>query len=338
MRPIYLYTAVFFVFFALPLSAQDIHYSQFDYSMLNLNPAHTGLFDGDYRLNANQRTQWKSVTVPFSTFSIAADASQPLEKENWGAGVVVNHDIAGDSRFRTFQFNFTGSYFFKLKADTTQKLSFGMMAGITNRNLNYDALYFDNQYDGLQYDPSLPTQETFSRESRFYMNLQLGAIYHKTLGSRKFVMGGITLANILKPKQSYFDVNTIKLDRRFDFHASAQFPINETFEIIPSVLVQFQGKYNEIIAGSQLRYILVNEKGVYRALRGGAFYRNKDAVFLNVGFEMDNKWTAAVSYDINLSDLIPASNRRGGLEFSLIYILDVFNPKRIQHRVCPNYI
>ena len=332
-----IYTLFIVLLLAASCVAQDIHYSQYDYSMLNLNPAHTGLFDGDYRLNANQRTQWKSVTIPYSTFSLAADAFEPLEKKNFGAGIQVNHDIAGDSHFRTFQFNFTGSYFVKM-ADTTQKLSIGVLAGITNRNINYDQLYFDNQYNGIQYDPGLDHQETFSRESRTYMNLQFGAIYFKSLGHRKFIMGGIALANISKPKQSYFDVNTIKLDRRFDLHANAQFPINETFEVMPSILCQFQGTYKEIIAGSQLRYILVNEKGVYRALRGGVFYRTKDAAFVNVGFEMDHKWTAAVSYDLNLSDLIPASNRRGGLEFSLIYILDVFNPKRIQHRVCPNYI
>ena len=47
---------------------QDIHWSQFNDNQLYQNPAHTGHFDGDYRFIGNYRDQWRSVTVPFSTF------------------------------------------------------------------------------------------------------------------------------------------------------------------------------------------------------------------------------------------------------------------------------
>ena len=50
--------------------AQDIHFSQFYFSPLNLNPAATGIFDGDYRIAGNHRQQWRSVTTPYTTFGI----------------------------------------------------------------------------------------------------------------------------------------------------------------------------------------------------------------------------------------------------------------------------
>ena len=320
----------------LELKAQDIHYSQYDLSPLNLNPANTGMFDGTYRLNSSYRTQWRSVTVPYTTFTLAADALHPFQKKDFAVGLLVNHDIAGDSRFKTFQFNLTGNYFLPIK-DSTLKIGIGLLAGITNRNLSYDALYFDNQYDGTAYVPSLSTGESFSRESRTYMNLQLGASLYKQLSKRNFIHGGIALSNITKPKQSYFDVTTIQLDRRFNIYTAVNYALNDQFELIPSFSLQFQGKYSELVIGSQLRYILVNEKGVYRAIRAGLAYRTVDAGFLSVGIDYD-KWIAGISYDINVSDLIPASNARGALEFSIIYIIDVFNPKLIQHRICPNYI
>ncbi len=295
------------------------------------------MFDGDYRFAANQRTQWRSVTVPYSTFSLSADAYQPFQKENIGAGILINHDIAGDSRFRTFQVNFTGAYYFKPAADTNSLFSFGALMGFTNRYIDYSALYFDNQFDGYQYNPSLSTGENFARESRAYFNLQLGFAWHKKLAGRNYFNSGIALANITKPKQSYFDVNSIQLDRRFNLHGTFQYALNTEWELIPSTQLQIQGKYYELLFGSQLRYILINEKGVYRAIRAGAFYRTADAGYLLVGLDYD-KWIASVSYDINLSTLVPASNYRGGLEFSLIYILDVFKPQKIQHRICPNYI
>jgi type IX secretion system PorP/SprF family membrane protein len=319
------------------LRAQDIHYSQFDFSPLNLNPANTGVFNGDYRFAANQRTQWKSVTVPFSTFSISADAFEPKEKKNTAVGLQVNHDIAGDSRFRTFQFNATGALFLPFKSDSSTKISIGAMLGVSNRNITYDQLYFDEQYNGYSYNPSLDNGENFSRESRTYINMQIGAAYYKQLTKRNFIHAGISLANITKPKQSYYDVTAIKLDRKFNLHATVQYAINDELEIIPSFMGQFQGKYKEVIIGGQARYILLNEKGVYRAVRGGIFYRSKDAGYLSVGIDYD-KWQVGISYDINLSDLVPASLHRGGLELAVIYIIDLFNPKMIQRRICPNYI
>lgn len=315
---------------------QDIHYSQFDLSPLNLNPANTGLFEGSYRFAGNYRNQWRSVTTPYSTFSLSADGYQPLDKQNLGLGLTINNDIAGDSKFHTFQCNLSGSYFLPVK-DSTLKITAGAMLGLTSRNLSYDALRFDNQYNGIYYDPSLSTGENFARESRTYINLQLGAAFNKKLSARNFITGGIALANISKPKQSYFDVTSIQLDRRFNVHATMNYALNDKLEIVPSVYSQFQGTYKELIAGSQVRYILVNEKGVYRAVRAGAFYRSSDAGYLSVGIDYD-KWVAGISYDINISKLVPASRYRGALEFGVIYIIDVFRPKMIQRRICPNYI
>lgn len=320
----------------LSVWAQDIHYSMYDFSPLNLNPANTGMFDGTYRFNSSYRTQWRSVTVPYTTFTLAADALKPFHKEQLALGLIVNHDIAGDSRFKTFQFNLTGNYLLPIK-DSTLRIGVGMMTGITNRNLSYDALYFDNQYDGSTYNPGLSNGENFGRESRTYLNLQIGTTIYKKLSKRNFYIAGITFSNLSKPKQSYFDVTTIKLDRRFHIHGLFNYALSDKIEIIPSLSAQFQGKYKEIIGSAQLRYILINEKGVYRAIRGGFSYRSVDAGYFSVGMDYD-KWSAGVSYDINISHLVPASNMRGALEFSVIYILDIFNPKLIQHRICPNYI
>jgi type IX secretion system PorP/SprF family membrane protein len=331
--------SILFGLMVLPLvsGAQDIHYSQFDYSPLNLNPANAGLFKGSYRFAGNYRQQWRSVTVPYSTFSLSADGFEPLQKKNLGAGIQINHDIAGDSRFRTFQCNLSGAYLLPFKNDSTTRISLGATLGISARSLTYDALYFDNQYDGIQYNPSLANGENFNRESRAYMNLQLGAAFYRQLSLRNFITGGIALGNILKPKQSYFDVNSIKLDRRFNVHATLNYALDAQFELVPSVMGQFQGKYKEIIFGSQLRYIMLNEKGEFRAVKTGLFYRTRDAGYIMAGIDYNN-WTGSVSYDLNFSKLVPASQHRGAIEFSVIYIINVFNPKMIQRRICPNYI
>ena len=43
------------------LNSQDIHFSQFYMSPLNLNPAMTGVMNGNIRLTGNYWNQWASV-------------------------------------------------------------------------------------------------------------------------------------------------------------------------------------------------------------------------------------------------------------------------------------
>ena len=49
-------------------------------------------------------------------------------------------------------------------------------------------------------------------------------------------------------------------------------------------------------------------------------------------------WFVGLSYDINTSTLVPASKARGGFEIAVRYIMYRFKPKRIEHRVCPDFI
>ena len=51
----------------------------------------------------------------------------------------------------------------------------------------------------------------------------------------------------------------------------------------------------------------------------GSWYRLKDAINPYVGLEI-NGFQMGLSYDMNVSSLKPASNYRGGVELSLIYI------------------
>ncbi len=319
------------------LVAQDIHFSQFDLSPLNLNPGLTGQFDGDYRFVGNYRSQWASVTEPFKTMSIAADGKNILGKKNYAAGIQINQDRAGDSRFSTFQVNLSGAYLKPISDDSLHNLSIGVQAGLTNRSLDYDPLMFDVQYNGFSYDPNLPNQETFQRESRTYLNLHTGLGYHWKVAHRKTITAGIAAFNLTKPKQSFFNDDGIKLDRRIVLHANAEWKVHDKINVLPSMLSMFQGTYQEVVFGGSGKYILTDFMGIYRTVWLGLFYRNRDAGFITAGMDYD-AWKVGISYDINVSTLVPASNKRGGFEFAVIYIIDKTPPKRIMHRICPDYI
>ena len=113
--------------------------------------------------------------------------------------------------------------------------------------------------------------------------------------------------------------------------------MNKDWDLIPSISLQFQGKYREFIMGSSLKHTLIDQLGEYRAVYVGAWFRSKDAGYFTVGLDYQS-WFLGLSYDINISKLVPASNLRGGIEFAARYIINRFKPKKILHRACPEYI
>ena len=74
-----------------------------------------------------------------------------------------------------------------------------------------------------------------------------------------------------------------------------------------------------------------------RAFWTGIYYRTRDAVFVSSGLIFD-AWKIGLSYDINLSKLIPASNMRGGFEIGVAYIMKKKIKLVSPLFICPDYL
>jgi type IX secretion system PorP/SprF family membrane protein len=332
---------VFTLFGAGMASAQDIHFSQFDASPLNLNPAFTGLFDGDFRITGNHRNQWSAVPVPYSTFSFAGEMRGLIKKsrDTYGAGLIINTDKAGDSQFSTKQVNLALSYIKVLNGDSTRFLSFGMQPGMTTRGFNTSKLTFDNQYDGDSYDPSLSSGENFTTTKMTYFDLSAGTNFLMKIKPRMNFNIGAAFMHILQPRQSFYLDGITKLDPKIAFHSNFQLPVSATMDVVPSVLYEKQGKFSETVLGAQVRFLLKSDKsdGPETAFMTGVYYRAKDAVIAYAGYTM-NRITLGMSYDVNTSGLHPAVNGRGGYEISIIYTHARYIPYVAKKRVCPVYM
>ncbi|MBM3418630.1 MAG: type IX secretion system membrane protein PorP/SprF [Bacteroidetes bacterium] len=325
-------TSVLFCFFWVFSYAQDIHWSQFNNNQMYQNPSQAGYFDGDYRFIGNYRDQWRSVTVPFSTFSTSFDARY----KKWGIGVLAFHDQAGDGKFRTIEIQGNISRSIKLAKDSSQILCFGLNFGMNHRQINWDLLYFDNQYNGYIFDPSAPTNENFQTARKTNASVGLGSLYEWNSKTRTKLQVGIGAFNLNQPDQGFY-TESIKRDIRFNGFAKAELQINPTWDIITSLQYSQQGIYNELIFGSSARVHLTRKTQMYQALYFGLWNRSKDAFYPSIGYEY-NDFFVGLSYDINYSKLVPASNMRGGIEVALRYVVKKFKPKRVIHRVCPDYI
>jgi len=316
------------------VQSQDIHFSQFDHNPVFQNPANVGRFNGDYRIHANYRDQWRNVTVPFQTLSISGEVKQIYKDFNFG-GFLTN-DVAGDGSFRTIEFQPSVSYTYKLTSDSVHLLRPGIQFGINFRSFDASAFTFDNQWNGSQFDETLSSNEVFQSQRKTNFTWGVGAAYEFQKGKRQRIIAGLGLFNINRPNQGFFG-EKIKRDMRFNFFTQAEYEIGFDWDILPSIQLNLQGKYRELILGSQVRYILEDRLGNYKSIMAGIYMRSSDAFYISAGMEYQNYW-AGISYDINTSNLSPASRSRGGLELSFRYIIHRFKPEIIKHRVCPDFI
>jgi len=302
-----------------------------------LNPALTGNFEGNYRFSAQQRSQWRSVSRPYNTFGFSVESRESWILPNMYHALNFFHDVAGDGNFRTTEISLSTSYQFHLGKDSIHSITPAFQLSFNHRTIDFSAFSFSNQFNGYYYDASLPTMENFAISSRPGFNFGIGAIYSYKAENRKELVAGVGWFNIPQIKQSFFNDDGLRRDMRFLIHARATYALNFEWDLQPAIFAQFQGKYIEIVGGTNIRYIMKDKKGEFFAPYAGVYYRGLDAVNL-IGGVYYNNWIVGVSYDLNFSDLTVASTARGGLEFQVQYILHLFKPKVMQFRVCPDYL
>ena len=304
-----------------------------------MNPAQTGNFNGTNRFILNNKTQWNSVSVPYSTSSLSTDMivnGLRFKQNLFGAGLIINRDEAGDSQFGTTQVKLDFSILVPIDEAFKHILSFAIENGISQININYSKLKLDNQWDGTKYDPNIGINETFSTKNFFYYDLSTGICWKYSVKPGMVVNSGIALFHLTKPNRSFFNDNNVSLNRKLTLFANSEIKCNKEIDLLPSVYTEFQGVYREVLLGSACRYIFNDNKKDYKTALFGLYTRVGDALIIMVGSEFKNT-CLTLSYDVNYSKLHVASNLRGGFEIALRYIIDRPKPERIRTSPCLIY-
>lgn len=318
------------------LSAQDLHFSQFYHNPLNLNPALTGVFSGDQRFAGAYRSQWASVPVPYLTFSGSYDQKIKLPGTGGngmiGGGLLFNYDRAGDAGLNWMQIGLNLSYTQKLSENLY--LSAGAQAQVGQRAFDPQRLYFDEQFNGDIFDPSLPAQENFLRTAAGYTDYSAGinGLYQSTL-TRTSIHIGAAYRHITRPEIRFFDNGGLQLAPLTSTYLIAAVQVGPKVDWTFASAAQFQGTYREILAGSGIRYYLVSSPGRSVAIGGGAAHRIGDALIAHFELHVQN-WRFGLSYDINTSPFRVATMRNGGPEVTLQYIIFKVQPPEI-FKACP---
>ncbi len=337
---------VLIMVFSLGTKAQDIHFSQFYASPLNLNPAMTGFTPSQFRIAANYRNQWAQVSVPFVTSSASFDINF-LRKKNklnyFGAGLLFVNDKSGSGQLSNQSVFASFAYHQRLQKNRNNFLSVGLQAGVVQKSLNINKLVFGAQFDLLTKSFSNPSIEHFNASGAIvYPALYAGILYSSIVSKFASYYAGVTMFNANVPKESFLLVQTNndgtvnRLNRRINGHVGAKLGLTESVYLNPTLLYQMQSKDGELVIGTALTFQLSDLK-MYppTSLFIGSYYRLGDAAIAMAGFETKGL-RLGLSYDINLSDLKVASAKQGGFELSLIYeAAPKASPRKIIY--CPRF-
>lgn len=328
---------MFFCLALIRLNAQDIHLSQFWANPLYLNPAQTGVFDGDYRVAAAYRNQWRSIPVPYSTLSFCGDTkfNQVFSQHSAvGVGLIFNNDVSGDSRYSINQFYVPLSFIQKFKGDTNLTLSIGLSPGVSNIAFNTRKLTYDNQFDGDAYNPSLPSGENYPTLSKTYFDLGTGLAVQYKLKRLGYISLGTSLSHINRPNVSFFNAG-VNLYTKSTTYLNLKFPLNEVLFLHGDFMYAKQGPFHETILAGRLAYVVSKENNI--SLNAGISARWNDATIFLLGMDYKN-YRVGLAYDVNTSAFNVATNKRGAIEVSLLCIFNkkpTFIPKK---RSCPIYM
>jgi len=305
----------------IKLTAQDIHFSQYLAIKSSLNPALIGYQQQDYQIQLQRRSQWESVTKPFSTFSIALNRKNFYNK--FSLSVQFIDDKAGDSNFSTNGIVFSLSRINKIF--NHQNISFGGSAGYYRRGLDQRDLFF------------IDVENIPSYSKRFF-DISLGIVHEYEIKHNISILSGVSIFHINTPNQSFFENNNVELKRNNKIHSSIIYYYKQNIQIKPGFYYSQQGASKEFVFGAKLNYLLTKYKRDVIVFRAAVHNRYNDAVIPSIGLKIDN-FDIMTSYDINTSSLVSASEYKGGFEFSIIYNWEKDN--KISNKtliVCPKYL
>jgi type IX secretion system PorP/SprF family membrane protein len=328
-----------FLFSTLTIKAQDQHFTQFFASPLTLNPALSGAFEGKYRMSVIYRDQGRNVAdEPFVTFSGAVDLRFPikyragLRTDAVGGGMIFYNDKVPNIGFSTNQIHVAGAYHKSLNKADDQYLSLGFQLGIAQRNVNYDKLNFNDQFNGLN-GYTDPTAEVLPENNFSFGDMAVGLNYSYSPKRKTAVFIGAAMHHILEPQLSFFidadnpeDSNDNRLLRKYTGYVNFQIPVGDKIQLSPRALVYNQGPHLASNAGMNLRLLFNDITGT--AFHVGAWARNVrdedssfalESVIFMAGIEYSN-FLIGVSYDAALGEIANTRSNMAAFEISIAYL------------------
>lgn len=306
---------------ALAAGAQDINFSQFYELPLLRNPALAGYFRGDFRAAGAYRSQWGSVTTPYRTMALGSELRFGVGgSENYlTVGTQITNDVAGDSKLSRTQLLPALTFHKSLNEEKDAYLSAGFIGGFVQQRYDATALTFADQFVNGAYSPTNPTHQRLPSSNVTYMDAGAGLAFSSTMGGDVRYYAGAAIFHFNQPKVAFDAANDVRLNQKIMVNAGLSAPVAEQNRLILYGDYFTQGGHHQAQGGLLYRHLVLEEDDDYGvSLSFGGFYRWNDAFVPVVKLDY-YQLSFGLTYDVNVSKLVKASQSRGGFELTMVY-------------------
>ena len=281
-------------------SQQDTQYTQYMYNMSVINPAYTTDTPGIITLGALHRTQW--VGVNGSPKSSNLFAHSPINDKIELGISLINDNIGGVVK----ENNLFADFAYKLNLEEQGNLSFGLKAGFT---------FFDVNFNGFVLESGdVFTDPDFAENiNQSFFNIGAGVYYHT---SNYYI--GFSVPTILNGK--HLDRNNGKYQGTENAHVFLTggyvFEINDQFKLKPAFMAK-------TVKGVPITLDITANVLFENRIEAGIGYRIDDAISGMVNIRATPELRVGYAYDHTISNLGPFSS--GSHELFILYDLDILN-------------
>lgn len=290
---------------------QDPQFTHYMYNMSVINPAYATDNQGVINLGGLYRTQWVGMVGAPKTATVFAHT--PIAKRV-EAGLSVVSDAIGDV---VHENNIYADVAYVVPLSATQKLSFGVKAGIT---------LFDANFNGFKYTDPNPDQAFASNINQTFPNVGAGAFY---FGDNYYL--GFSTPNLLTTKhlESKNGLKTTGVENvHYFFTGGYVFDLSPTIRFKPAFMAK-------AVTGAPLSMDLTGNFLFNNQFEVGAGYRVDDSVSGLVAFSITPSLRIGYSYDYTLTNL--GDFNSGSHEVFLLFDLDTLNMSSKGYEKSPRF-
>lgn len=281
-------------------SAQDPHFSQYYASQTTVNPAASGLYEGDMRLSGLYRQQWPQFGSAFVTGTFAAEwkpqgfkDGQNINKLSLGG--MMMYDKTPDEILKGQYIYGVIAYHKALDAEGKHRLGLGFMGGYNQRTIDASKLTFGSGFTGSGF--TVGGEPIKSGKSGSF-DIHSGLMYSYQTEDR-LIYAGVSAYHLLTPKDYFMTSNSVldNIPRRYNANAGFNLLGANGLRFAGSALFMQQAKVHEVIAGGAVGFPFSEDNGV---IYTGAWYRLNESIIPSVNLQWKTI-NLGLSYDIFFS-------------------------------------
>ena len=248
-------------------SAQDRIYTQYYAVPSYLNPALTGGFGNNFRASAIYRDQWRgAIDAPLRNITLNTEFKLPLvnSKNGDAAALGINFSSlkAGLFEWGENTLGISGAFHKVLNPKIDQVLSGGVQVELNQRNILFEDLTFQDQFNGTDAFDQI-TDEELPDNNFGFLNFNVGLNYSSNVGENDQLFLGAAVHHVNGAEVSFYAndedeeqqvLGTFQLGMKYTLHGGYSTELNSSTQLLPRFLVQVQDDLLHALVGSNLRF------------------------------------------------------------------------------------